>query len=123
MPDGSVMTAERWSNANRWQGLAPIPWSVYSRAPVPKAPPKPALGKEANCNQQMLLRLRNLMEERPIWTRVALLNQLASDEERTFVNYSKEYLPLVAYTITDGAWKDTLVRFGYDVRDSSESRM
>jgi general transcription factor 3C polypeptide 5 (transcription factor C subunit 1) len=63
------------------------------------------------------------MEERPVWTRVALLNQLANDEERTFVNYSKEYLPLVAYTITDGAWKDTLVRFGYDVRDSPEARM
>ncbi|PWN18961.1 hypothetical protein BCV69DRAFT_284570 [Microstroma glucosiphilum] len=123
LPDGSVMTAERWSNANRWQGIAPIPWSVYSRAPIPKAPPKPALSKEATCNQQMLLRLRNLMEERPVWTRVALLNQLASDEERTFVNYSKEYLSLVAYTITDGAWKDTLVRFGYDVRDSSESRI
>lgn len=36
---------------------------------------------------------------------------------------SKNMLPLVAYVFTDGPWRDTHVRFGYDPRKDIEARL
>jgi len=72
-------------------------------------------------NQNILDRLYGLFENRPIWTRMSLLNQFSAIESREIMN-SKLLLPLVCYVFQDGPWRDTLVKFGYDPRKSPEAR-
>ena len=80
-----------------------------------------------------------LFEERPVWTRVALFNQLTAIEARDILKYeshrtgypvcsyfffsAKGVLPLCCYVFQDGPWRDTLVRFSYDPRKDPISRL
>lgn len=62
------------------------------------------------------------MEERPVWSRLSISNQFEPEEARALAQ-SKELYSLVAYTFSDGPWRDSLVRFGYDPRTDPESRL
>jgi len=62
-----------------------------------------------------------LFEERPVWTRTAILNQFLPYEVREIIN-SKFILPLVSYVFEDGPWRDTQVRLGYDPRQDVQAR-
>ncbi|KIJ56642.1 hypothetical protein M422DRAFT_57318 [Sphaerobolus stellatus SS14] len=60
-------------------------------------------------------------EERPVWTKLALLNQFPPAEAREISN-TKYLIPLFCYVFIDGPWRDTLVRFGYDPRADIAAR-
>ncbi|GAA5994901.1 TFIIIC subunit 5 family protein [Rhodotorula paludigena] len=91
----------------------------------PDVPTKPeeSLLKELGRTTHSALeqRMLELLEGRPVWTRSALLNQL-SPEQNKFSRADKSCWPMVAYTFSDGPFKDLIVRFGYDPRKEREAR-
>jgi len=101
-------------NNMRWRGFAPAT-IMFSDAQVPEKPPNTVDQGKDRIDQNILERLRALFEQRPIWTRMSLLNQFLGAEAREIMN-SKLLLPLVCYVFQDGPWRDTLVKFGYDPR-------
>ncbi|CAO3651959.1 unnamed protein product [Mucor hiemalis] len=62
---------------------------------------------------QMLLQF---FEERPVWTKVALKNKLASNLHPLI----KTGLVRIAYTFIDGPWRDCWVLYGKDLRNDPE---
>ncbi|CEQ38900.1 SPOSA6832_00388 [Sporobolomyces salmonicolor] len=66
-------------------------------------------------------RMLELLQERPVWTRLALNNQL-TPEELKYVNNNKSVWPMIGYTFSDGPFRDLVVRFGYDPRKDREAR-
>ncbi|GAA5995272.1 hypothetical protein JCM5350_008184 [Sporobolomyces pararoseus] len=67
-------------------------------------------------------RIKELLEnERPVWTRLALLNQLTRDQVK-YISNNKSVWPMVGYTFSDGPFRDLVVRFGYDPRKDPQAR-
>lgn len=81
-----------------------------------------------------------LLEERPVWSRVALMNQFSLSQRKDVFKCvytvlvsspqadsncfsSKIVLPLAAYVFNDGPFRDAYVRFGYDPRKDVEARL
>lgn len=50
-------------------------------------------------------------------------NQFEDPDDKRTVQHNKEYIPMVAYAVADGAWSMTLIRLGYDLRDDPNSRL
>ena len=118
--DQRVLT--RYLNRSRWRSLAPIAIKFADTGTVPSGPDTSLEQVQLTDRQQeMLERLRRQLEVRPVWSRLALLNQFPASEARAILQ-SKEVFSLVAYTFADGPWRDTLVRFGYDPRREPSSR-
>jgi general transcription factor 3C polypeptide 5 (transcription factor C subunit 1) len=63
--------------------------------------------------------MRGLFEQRPIWTRRALLNQFPDDAPFYAARYLIAY---VAYAIRSGPWRDTFCKFGVDPRTDRSYR-
>ncbi|KAK6498757.1 tau 95 subunit of transcription factor TFIIIC [Arthrobotrys musiformis] len=63
-----------------------------------------------------LKKLEELFEERPIWTRRGLMNNMPS----SLWQQLKWAYPHVAYYWRSGPWRDTYVKFGVDPRKSKE---
>ena len=61
--------------------------------------------------------MRKIFEERPIWSKTALLYVTKFSNEQL-----KILLPSVAYYFMTGPWRITWVRLGYDPRKDPESR-
>lgn len=122
LPDGTTVESQRWLNAGRWKGLAPWQWSLKSNEKPPTEPPSEVTKLRSRCDPKVLAKLQEIFEARPVWTRTALMNQLPDENMRRAVMFTKEYVPLFAYTVTDGAWRDSLVKLGYDLRESNDSR-
>ncbi|GAA5949643.1 hypothetical protein JCM3765_002738 [Sporobolomyces pararoseus] len=67
-------------------------------------------------------RMKSLLEQdRPVWTRLALLNQLNKDQVK-FVSNNKSVWPMIGYTFSDGPFRDLVIRFGYDPRTDPQAR-
>ncbi|GAA5838309.1 hypothetical protein JCM5353_006846 [Sporobolomyces roseus] len=66
-------------------------------------------------------KLELLLESRPVWTRVAMCNQL-NGEENKFVNNNKSVWPMIGYTFGDGPFRDLVIKFGYDPRIDPNAR-
>ncbi|KAI6003794.1 RNA polymerase III transcription factor IIIC subunit-domain-containing protein [Pisolithus albus] len=111
---------KRLINKGRWKGYGPATIS-FSDSNVPQNPSPGLLQARSTIKQDLLDRVVNLLEQRPIWTRAALYNQFSSNEVREIHN-SKVILPLACYMFQDGPWRDTLVRFGYDPRKNPAAR-
>ncbi|GAA5915942.1 hypothetical protein JCM8208_003672 [Rhodotorula glutinis] len=100
----------------------PIKSVLFVDPAVPKGPDDKLVKELGRSEPQGVeLKLRELLEQRPIWTRLALLNQL-THEECKVVKADKSCLPMVAYTFGDGPWRDLLVRYGYDPRKHPDAR-
>ncbi|KZS98062.1 hypothetical protein SISNIDRAFT_405697 [Sistotremastrum niveocremeum HHB9708] len=110
---------KRLINRSRWKGFAPV--SIGFWDPTPDTPPKNALDAASSVNPDLLSRLKEHFNTRPVWSRPALLNQFAPNEQRALLN-AKQTLPLVSYIFQDGPWRDTNVRLGYDPRTDKETR-
>ncbi|KAK1924864.1 RNA polymerase III transcription factor IIIC subunit-domain-containing protein [Papiliotrema laurentii] len=80
---------------------------------VPTGPPKSIASKMADLDPRILERFRQLLEQRPVWARHALLAQFNEADRRT-IRLNKYYLPAVVYTFGAGPFWKTVVRFGYD---------
>ncbi|OCB90890.1 hypothetical protein A7U60_g1915 [Sanghuangporus baumii] len=102
---------KRLINKSRWKGYGPATLS-FSDKTVPTEPPE-AIPKTVKDEEQRLVDLlKQKFEERPCWTRVAILNQFDAKDAREITN-SKYLLPMVSYVFVDGPWRDTHLRFGY----------
>ena len=97
---------------------------VLNDQPVPTQP-SDAVAKSRNLdatNKAVLQKLEKAFEQEPIWSRITLLNHMETEEERVALLKNKQLIPLVAYQIVDGPYKDALVRHGYDPRADPEAR-
>ncbi|KAJ9479218.1 hypothetical protein PHBOTO_002701 [Pseudozyma hubeiensis] len=112
--DGSM---QRFVNRVRLPNITPQQYRVGSDLPIPSSPLPDVLRIEHRCDRTILLKLKKLLEERPIWSRVALKNQFEGKERVELDgNSEKVYYALVGYAMVGGPWRDTIVRWGYDVR-------
>ncbi|KAK7470853.1 tau 95 subunit of transcription factor TFIIIC [Stygiomarasmius scandens] len=111
---------KRLINRMRWKGYGPATIAFADTA-VPDKPPPNVEGVREQVDENIIKRLEELFEERPVWTRMSLFNQVSAAVAREIHN-SKVILPLVCYNFQDGPWRDTLVRFGYDPRKDPEAR-
>ncbi|CAE6433972.1 unnamed protein product [Rhizoctonia solani] len=111
----------RYIHKHRIKGsLAPAAVSWDSET-VPTSPPQQILDAKPQTKPHLLTKLKQLFEERPVWSRIALINQFPALEGREIQN-TKAHIGLVAYTFSDGAWRDTLLKFGYDPRKDPAAR-
>ncbi|CUA67791.1 Transcription factor tau subunit sfc1 [Rhizoctonia solani] len=111
----------RYIHKHRIKGsLAPAAISWDSET-VPTSPPQQILDAKSQAKPHLLAKLKQLFEQRPVWSRIALINQFPALEGREIQN-TKAHIGLVAYTFSDGAWRDTLLRFGYDPRKDPQAR-
>ncbi|KAG9317214.1 RNA polymerase III transcription factor IIIC subunit-domain-containing protein [Chiua virens] len=111
---------KRLINKGRWKGYGPATIS-FGDVNIPENP-IPAVQRARNqVKPELLERVSQLVQERPVWTRAALYNQFNPVEVREIHN-SKVLLPLVCYTFQDGPWRDTLIRLKYDPRKNLGAR-
>ncbi|GAK64536.1 RNA polymerase iii transcription factor [Moesziomyces antarcticus] len=104
--------------------IAPQPFRVGKDSRVPTKPAADVVRIEHRCDASVVARLRELLAERPVWSRVALKSQLDANGVREMGgNNEKVYYALVGYSMVGGPWRDTIVRFGYDVRSDCSSRI
>lgn len=121
VPPGQM---QRFVNRVRLSNITPQPFRVGRDAKVPTKPLQDVIRIEHRCDPKILARLRELLVERPMWSRVALKNQLNEAElKEVSGNNEKVYYALVGYSMVGGPWRDTMVRFGYDVRKDHSSRI
>ena len=115
---------QRFVNRVRLTNIAPQPFRLGKDADVPTQPSVEVLRIENRCDPRVLSRLREILERRPIWSRLAFKSQLTPKEiyELEGTN-AKVYFALVGYSMVGGPWRDTIVRFGYDTRTQVESRV
>ncbi|QRW02231.1 transcription factor tau subunit sfc1 [Ceratobasidium sp. AG-Ba] len=112
---------QRYIHKHRLKGsMAPAAISWESET-VPTEPPKHILDAKGEAKPHLLAKLQELFRQRPAWSRIALANQFPALEGRE-LNNMKVHIALVSYTFNDGAWRDTLVRLGYDPRKDPQAR-
>jgi general transcription factor 3C polypeptide 5 (transcription factor C subunit 1) len=75
------------------------------------------LSKHRNLEER-IERVRQLFEERPIWTKAAIRYNTGLTDEHT-----KIILPVVAYYFINGPWRISWVKFGYDPRKDPTARI
>jgi general transcription factor 3C polypeptide 5 (transcription factor C subunit 1) len=71
--------------------------------------------------RKMVDTMKKLFNERPIWTRRALGNQFPGNIDRRDWLFN-ESIKHVAYSITSGAFRDTLCKYGIDPRSRKRYR-
>ncbi|GJE84727.1 RNA polymerase III transcription factor IIIC subunit-domain-containing protein [Phanerochaete sordida] len=111
---------QRLLNRMRWKGIGSTAIDFADKN-VPEKSSDIVEQHRSQADPKLLKRLEKLFEERPIWSRAALFNQLEAHEIREIVN-SKFLLPLVSYVFNDGPWRDTQVRLKYDPRTDPDAR-
>lgn len=72
---------------------------------------------DANMDQQLLAKLKENFEERPIWSKT----ELAYRHQLRRIDL-KFYLPLVAYYYVNGPFRGQWVRFGFNPKEDPSSR-
>ncbi|KAG1755899.1 RNA polymerase III transcription factor IIIC subunit-domain-containing protein [Suillus lakei] len=105
---------KRLINKGRWKGHGP--------QQVPEGPPPIVENARTQANSELLNRILEFMNERPVWTRAALYNQFSPAESREIHN-SKVIMPLAGYMFSDGPWRDAMIRFKYDPRKELDARI
>ncbi|KAI9860933.1 MAG: tau 95 subunit of transcription factor TFIIIC [Trichoglossum hirsutum] len=88
---------------------------------IPSGPPSdlPSPATLDHGIQDTISQLTKLMEERPLWTRRALLNHFTNPDYQYTLKHSIQY---VGYMFRSGPWRDTIVRFGVDPRSDPKYR-
>lgn len=123
-PDENGRVQMRFVNRQKHRELAPIQFALHDistkRKKVPSEP-LAAVKERKFIEPGVLDKIQEAAQQRPMWSRRALFNQFKGEDQRLIRN-QRQYISRVFYTITDGCWRDTLVRFGYDPRTDVESR-
>ncbi|KAH8926211.1 hypothetical protein BT69DRAFT_1317752 [Atractiella rhizophila] len=102
-----------------------IPHSIpFDATEVPTEPLEEhvAACKVGSITPALIDRLKSVMRERPVWTHQAFTTHLTEEENRILLNY-KELRSVMAYTFSDGPFRDLHVRYGYDPRIEPEARI
>ncbi|KAL7625530.1 tau 95 subunit of transcription factor TFIIIC [Parahypoxylon ruwenzoriense] len=91
----------------------------HNTFPVPQ---KPQRQPDASYRipEDLLNQLRTLMEERPVWTRRAILNRVTGNYTDSLLRVA---LQLVGYQFRGGPWRDAFVRYGVDPRTDPKFRI
>ncbi|KAI1639734.1 RNA polymerase III transcription factor IIIC subunit-domain-containing protein [Biscogniauxia mediterranea] len=84
----------------------------HNQFPVPD---KPQQGHDKNYKvpDDLLDQLNNIMAQRPIWTRRALLNHIHGTYTESVLKFA---IQLVGYQFRGGPWRDAIVKYGVDPR-------
>ncbi|KAF8341420.1 RNA polymerase III transcription factor IIIC subunit-domain-containing protein [Cantharellus anzutake] len=114
---------QRLLNKRRYSGVGVT--FISTDEPTPEEPPSNVVAKESQVDEKLLQRVKTVFQTRPIWSRVALQNQLSAREARDLQQNlnAKNVYSLVGYQFRDGPYHDLLVRYGYDPRVNSDSRI
>ncbi|KAK4686342.1 general transcription factor 3C polypeptide 5 (transcription factor C subunit 1), partial [Tremellales sp. Uapishka_1] len=115
-------TRKRYVNKSRAVGFG-VQTIGYQHAhgDVPLGPVDVVKQRMSKLSQEILEKLRRLLEARPVWMRSSLLSNFTEQEKSIIVN-NKTYLPAVAYTFGAGPFWKTLIRFGYDPCANPDAR-
>lgn len=89
---------------------------VWPDKPHPKCPP---LSQQSPAFQEVCKTVKDLFEQRPLWTRRALVNQLPVDVPLQTIRHATAY---VCFAIRSGPWRDVLCKFGVDPRKDRSYR-
>ena len=100
------------------------PWVIsYSDSgPIPMASmlEEPLRG----IHKDVLVILRKLLDERPIWVRTSITYALEQHIKRKDINgILTKLLPHVCYNYSKGPWRRCWIRYGYDPRQHQQSRL
>ncbi|KAG8901477.1 tau 95 subunit of transcription factor TFIIIC [Tulasnella sp. 403] len=112
---------ERLINKTRFKGFGAIAIDFHDTGPVPSGITENMAAMLDSVSKDLYARSIKLFEERPVWSRAALLNQFPLAERREIFN-SKAIIPLVSYAFHNGPFRDMYIRFGYDPRKDIETR-
>jgi hypothetical protein len=82
--------------------------------PPPLPAPEPVLAS-------LLSELYAAMNERPIWTRRAILNRVSKDNPGLYL--IKPAIQYIGYQFRGGPWRDAIVRYGIDPRTDPQYRI
>jgi len=85
---------------------------------IPTKPPAAVTAHSKYISSNYVNEIAELFSKRPIWSRIALVNNLSEDS----VKRIKQLLPLVSYTVVHGAFRDCWIKYGIDPRVSNEFR-
>lgn len=89
----------------------------HNHSPVPtKARREPTI----EIPEELLKQLHALMEERPIWTRRAIINSVTGNYADSMLRIA---LQLVGYQFRGGPWRDAFVKYGIDPRVDPKFKM
>ncbi|KAI0834139.1 hypothetical protein F5Y06DRAFT_289951 [Hypoxylon sp. FL0890] len=89
----------------------------YDKKVIPQGPRRePAM----EIPESLMKQLHSLMDERPIWTRRAILNRVTGDYTDSLLRIA---LQLVGYQFRGGPWRDAFVKYGIDPRPDSSFRV
>ncbi|KAK9899970.1 hypothetical protein P389DRAFT_165068 [Cystobasidium minutum MCA 4210] len=121
-PDGTEVT--RLINKGKYKGVLPV--TISFATPTSEVPTGPTKAMESKLTKNpaeadTIERLAKLFEERPVWSRNALLNTLSKQEDARLSHF-KTALPFVSWSFSDGPFRDSCIRFGYDPRQDPEAR-
>lgn len=114
---GNATTVNMASVLKTYTPRVPFDIETVPMGPSNDVPPigslDPALGR-------LVLKLEELLQERPVWTRRAISNQMSSPG---FDNVGKQLFQYVAYMFASGPWRDALIRYGTDPRTDPKYRI
>ncbi|OUM63291.1 hypothetical protein PIROE2DRAFT_10189, partial [Piromyces sp. E2] len=86
---------------------------------IPTKPPAAATAHSKYISSTYVNEISELFDKRPIWSRIALVNNLSEDS----IKRIKQLLPLVSYTVVHGAFRDCWIKYGVDPRVSDDFRI
>ncbi|KAG9047485.1 tau 95 subunit of transcription factor TFIIIC [Tulasnella sp. UAMH 9824] len=112
---------QRLINKTRFKGFGTLAIDFHDPGEVPSGPNDHMSSLIPTVSADLLRRVREQFEIRPIWARVALLNQFSLTDRRE-IFHSKMIIPLVSYAFNDGPFRDMYIRFGYDPRKDVDAR-
>lgn len=115
----------------------------FSSPTVPTEPTEEIKSSRTEALKAVEDKLRKVLEERPVWTRTGLINQLEEKDGKSVLKFvllslpffsrwtdgsreecsNKQLVSLVSYTFSDGPFRELCVRWGYDPRKDSEARL
>ncbi|KAK4705743.1 general transcription factor 3C polypeptide 5 (transcription factor C subunit 1), partial [Phenoliferia sp. Uapishka_3] len=111
----------RLINMSRWKGR-PMMTIAFADPDVPTGPSDELVKLRKPLTDVTEKALRLLLEKRPVWTRIGLLNELPPEDARAATNH-KHIVSLAAFSFSDGPFRDLVIRFGYDPRKDSAARL
>lgn len=97
-----------------------IGYFIAADDPAPTGPQHPPNMTDAR-TVEVIARLEEAFDERPVWTRRSLLNHLSGQLQSW--NELKKYLNYVAYQFKGGPWRDGVVPYGIDPRTDPKYRI
>ncbi len=94
----------------------PVPYNIPT-IPTGSTSDLPAFETLDPAFRRLVEQARRLFEQRPIWTRRALRNNLSvADWDKVGTSTAKYVYQYVGYMYGSGPWRDAIVRFGVDPR-------